>query len=427
MDPEQKRSLQDIMPPARRRPMRPRIDEGTTSAMTTDPRPRRPSGGKSKMLIVVAVVVVLIAALSVYGLSSFFESATVTIIPREQTVQASDLIIEGEKDAQAPAFAYTIATTEKIGVRTVPATGSSDVSESARGKIIIYNNHSATPQKLIKNTRFETPEGLVYRTPNSISVPGKTTKDGKSVPGSLEIEVVAYEAGEKYNIGLTDFTIPGLKGDERFETLYARSKTPMTGGFVGKKAVVDKAVEEKNRTEMRAALEQGLKEAARAAIPAGFFAPDSLIFTSYTTEPSKTVEGGAELREKGTAYAILLPYGALAQKVAASLVGAYNNEAVSFESPEQLQITLDEKIKEPWAESKLSFTLNGPAKLIWVVPMDEIKTELTGKAKDALEPILNAFPSVESADVVITPVWNSSFPSDPARITITGPKAPEGQ
>ena len=94
---------------------------------------------------------------------------------------------------------------------------------------------SSDPQRLITRTRFQSPEGLIYRIAESAVVPGKTTKNGVDTPGSIEVTVFADEAGDKYNIKKTDFTIPGFKSDaSRFKNIYARSSTDMTGGFVGK-------------------------------------------------------------------------------------------------------------------------------------------------------------------------------------------------
>ena len=80
---------------------------------------------------------------------------------------------------------------------------------------------------------------MIYRIPESINVPGKTVKDGVETPGTIEVEVFADEAGEKYNIGKVDFTVPGFKNDPaRYKGFYARSVTAMTGGFVGKMKTV---------------------------------------------------------------------------------------------------------------------------------------------------------------------------------------------
>ena len=73
-----------------------------------------------------------------------------------------------------------------------------------------------------------------------VTIPGTKVENGKTVPGSKEVDVVADKAGAEYNIGLTDFTIPGFKGSPKFETVFARSKTEMTGGYVGNSQIVTK-------------------------------------------------------------------------------------------------------------------------------------------------------------------------------------------
>ena len=77
----------------------------------------------------------------------------------------------------------------------MPTTGEEAVEVKASGKIMVYNNFSSEPQRLIIRTRFETKEGLIYRIPESIVVPGKTVKMGWETPGSKEIGVFADEPG----------------------------------------------------------------------------------------------------------------------------------------------------------------------------------------------------------------------------------------
>lgn len=414
MDPEQKRSLQDIMPPARRRPTRPAIE--SSSGAMPEMRPKKKGGFP---IVITAIVVLLLAAVGVvFGLSAVYEKATVKLAPRAFAVTEANATIPGQKDGDGSLLAYTVASTEKIGTRTVPATGTTDVSETAKGKLTVYNMAS-TPQQLIIRTRFEAGDGLWFRTPKNVTVPGKTTKDGKDIPGSLEIDVVADEAGDKYNIGPSDFTLPGLKEDAvKYKQVYAKSTAPMTGGFQGKKPTVDKAVEEQNRKEMREELSKTLIEEAKQNIPEGYFAIDSLIYTSYSSEPSTAAESGAQLREKGTAYAILLPTLGFAKALAKSVVPNFTDENVAIEGMEGLQISFSEKTTTPWNESTLTFTVAGTAKLLWTIPEAAIKEELVGKDKEALETVMKGFPSVDQAEVVMTPAWGSSFPSDPAKIII---------
>jgi len=84
------------------------------------------------------------------------------------------------------------------------------------------------------------PGGLLS---SAIDISSLFIENGKTVPGSIEVTVYADEPLSKYNIGLTDFTVPGFKGAPQFETFYARSKTPMTGGFTGMEPVVEESID----------------------------------------------------------------------------------------------------------------------------------------------------------------------------------------
>lgn len=429
MDQDQKRSVQDILPPTRRRPVSsPRMEIHDDDTPARPPRPRQRG---SAIMVISAVVVVLVIGGIVFSVSNLFESATIYVTPREQDVTVEALKVSAQKDAVAPAMSFTLATKEKIGVRTVPASGTSKVEEKAHGTIVVYNTQTVA-QRLIKNTRFETPDGLIFRTPNSITIPASSTKDGKSTPGSLEVEVFADEPGEKYNIALVDFTVPGFKGSPQFDQVYARSKTSMTDGFVGTKATVAKDVEEKNRGEMRTALETGLRAEALEQIPEGYFASKDLVFVSFEAQPSRSVEGGAELREKGTAYTILLPVGALAAAIADASVGDYDAEAVTLLDPSVLTISLSEASEDasaqPWAEDTLDFELSGKPHLVWVIDTAAIQADLAGKSREALNPVLQAgYPSVERARAEASPFWSNSFPSDLAKLKVVLQLSENGQ
>ena len=154
-----------------------------------------------------------------------------TITPKQNKTLV-DAQFVAALDAGVGELTYEIMTIEKTDSKKIVAAGREEIEEKASGKIVIFNDFNTSSQRLIKNTRFETPEGLIYRINRSIVVPGQKTEDGEKVPGSIEVTVYADEAGDKFNISLTDFTVPGFKGSPRFEKFYARSKTPMAGGFI---------------------------------------------------------------------------------------------------------------------------------------------------------------------------------------------------
>jgi len=90
----------------------------------------------------------------------------------------------------------------------------------AEGQVKIINT-SKRAQTLIKTTRLLTPEGLLFR-----------LKEDVSVPAGKEIITLAHadQTGGQYNIQPTKFTIPGLSTALQQE-IYAVLEKPVTGGL----------------------------------------------------------------------------------------------------------------------------------------------------------------------------------------------------
>jgi len=96
------------------------------------------------------------------------------------------------------------------------STGQGKDEQMAKGIITIINNFSSAPQILVANTRFETPDGKIFRLDSRIVIPGATMKNGKLEPSSIDVNVTAATSGPEYNIIACNdnckFTIPGFKG-----------------------------------------------------------------------------------------------------------------------------------------------------------------------------------------------------------------------
>jgi len=177
---------------------------------------------KKKRVITIFIVAVLILGFG-FLISALISGADVTVYPKfkDATVQAT---FSAVKDPQVGELSYELLTLEADGERQVSATGEEQVSERATGNILIYNAFSTSPQRLIKNTRFESPDGLIYRINESVEVPGMVEDDdGSPVPGVITAKVFADGTGEQYNISPVRFTVPGLAGSDQFDTMYAES------------------------------------------------------------------------------------------------------------------------------------------------------------------------------------------------------------
>jgi hypothetical protein len=157
------------------------------------------------------VLLVLIGAVLIIGAGYVFASrsagAKVVITPKQQEVSV-DSQFNAQKGTSST-LQYQTVTISKDGKMVVEANGDEYVNTKASGTIIIYNNYSADSQKLVASTRFEAPNGKIFRISQPVTVPGKKG----DTPGSIEAIITADQAGPDYNVGLVDFTIPGFKDD----------------------------------------------------------------------------------------------------------------------------------------------------------------------------------------------------------------------
>src|SRR3989338_6169991 len=237
-------------------------------------------------VILWSISVISIIALMV-TLGNIFSVATLTVTPQSQKVTINLDLVAKPKTVTGE-LSYNSLALVRDKEEIVPADGEKPVESRSSGRIVIYNSYSTSPQRLVKNTRFETPEGLIYKIADSVTVPGRKNLDEQNIPGSVEALVYGETAGEEYNIGLTDFTIPGFKSNtERFNSFYGRSKTPMTGGKIGTEKVVsnEKIIQAKARLE--SSLTQELLAEAKK------LAPETSVFydTAYRVDFEPVLSG----------------------------------------------------------------------------------------------------------------------------------------
>lgn len=414
--------FQDIVPPEKRtiRNVAPvHHNSRRPVQQVRPPRRRSPISLKSKRFPIKIWVVGLLSIFILFFIFSFlFAGAKVIVLPKQNQAFV-DAQFEALREAPAGMLAYENMSIEKIGFKSISATGEEEVEIKASGKIVIFNNHDSASQRLIKNTRFETPDGLIYRIDKSIVVPGRKTTDGRVVPGSIEATVYADEPGEGYNIGLTDFTIPGFKGSPRFEGFFARSKTSITGGFVGKRLVVEEKALKDAKEEIQTNLKSVLLNEAFAQKPDGFYLYEDTIFVDFESLPSIDKGESVEIQEKGILYGVLFKEDDFAQYLAQNTLGSYDDSLIELINAADLVLTTFEKENaRPWEEDSFTFVINGTADFVWFFDEEQLKSDLLGRSKDALATILSGYPSIDQAEVILRPFWKRTFPEKASKIKI---------
>ncbi len=339
---------------------------------------------------------------------------TVTVIPRSHTVffdETARFIAYPAGSNATGTLSFMIEESTYEDSQIVKAAGVERVEERASGNITVYNDYSSTPVKLLKNTRFETPDGLIFRAPSEVVVPGKKG----SAAGEVTVMVIADAPGDRYNVGpVSRFTLPGLKSSTMYTKVYARSSAAMSGGFSGERPVAEKSALDAAVSEIRGRLE----EKAHAAI--GGIGADKVAFfdlarLSYESLPA-TMEGQGNVRiaERLRLELPVFPADAFAHVVAESVSAGAEEGGVVLKPLEGFSARAETKTFS--VTSPLTFTLSGQAQLVWKVNVDELASALAGRDESAFQTIVESFSGIEEAHARIEPFWSNSFPKDTAAI-----------
>lgn len=390
------------------------------------PRPARPSFsdspriGVKKYLIGGAAVLALIV-IAIFTFAAF-RGTSVVIKPRTHTiVLTEDVALAAypmtDKNVPPGSLVYDIAYNTYDAEQVVPAVGFEEVQEYARGVVTIYNEYSNTPVRLIKNTRFEGPSGLIFRVRDSVVVPGKKGEN----PGTVTATIYADQPGDKYNTAPVDkFTVPGLKNtsNDMFNKVYARSVVAFTGGFVGERPKVAEADLEKSRRALRAGLEERARtEAAKINQPGIVVFPQLMNITFEALQPEKGADGQVRVRERASINIPAFQEALFAKVLATATRADLGESVVHFKDMTALalrKVTTEDKPEG----AVIDLVASGSATLIWEVDLQALAQALAGTTKDSFQNITAGFPGVEEANAYIRPMWKRAFPADPADISI---------
>lgn len=373
-----------------------------------------PSGRGKKQTIFLVSSVVVIAAF-IFGMMTIFASAKIYIKQKSQNFGISAQI-KASVEKVDDGVRYEVLKLSKSKMTPVQAGGEEMAEVKAHGKIIVYNNFSSEPQRLIIRTRFESPDGLIFRIPESIVVPGKTV----SAPGSIEVEVFADEAGDKYNIKKTDFTVPGFKNDaERYKGFYARSVDDMSGGFIGKRKTVLPKDREAALSTVDAELKELLDKELQTKVPEGLALLPGSIWYESTELPQEEVSSAVSVGKEVTGYALLLNRRELSDRIVSEYVSGlpdWKDIKSSISDFSSIKITkMPDKITpgEP-----LNLQIDGEAKVLADIDANSVSQKLSGRPKGEAELLMEEYTGITGLKVNLKPRWKMSFPSDPAKITI---------
>jgi len=368
----------------------------------------------------------IFSCLAITALIAFFIFQKVDIIVALKT-QETDYDFEfvtdesiGEIDA-----VYNKIPVERIEVvsektETYSTMGKKHVTEKARGEITVYNEYSSNPQKIVANTRFLSKGGQLFKIVESITIPGFSRVEGKDVPGEVTAAVYADVPGEKYNIGASSFTLPGLQGHPKYSSIYARSTQAMSGG-------IDKDVLYFSESDYITAKDKLVKIAEEESERDFYFLSkisDQVILLENTKKRSDT-EVKTDIKVGATAdnfqMTVLVKTSALFidKSNLDSLISAKINSELG-ENMELVEGSRNYEVGETVRNEDGSVTMSVHITqgLITKVDIDKIREEIAGKNESELNNYFNNIREIESVNIEFWPNWIKSVPASWDKINI---------
>jgi len=301
------------------------------------------------------------------------------------------------------------------------ATGKKHITESATGKIIIYNECSTGSQNLVTNTRFLSKEGKIFRVKNLVTIAGFTKPEDKVIPGSVVVEVVAEEPGESYNIGSTSFTIPKLQeiNSWKFSCLYARSENSMSGGadkevsyfsdsdYLTAKENLTKIVKEKNEKDFSDKISDEYVLLEYLEQSEDIKIGDDIKVGDITDNFQMTVSMKTEI--------LLVTKNDLDDLIDERINSNLSSDIEFVEGSRESEIGEVNKSESGKIFIPVSVRQDSIAK----IDIDKIKNEITGKDELELRKYFVNIEGIKATSVGFWPFWVKNIPSSLDKINIT--------
>lgn len=382
--------------------------------VTRDPRTRY-TGKRNPAGTVVFLSAIGLLVAGALLLTFVFNRATITIVPKHEDISdfRNTLTFARVTADTADTVSFIVATTSLSESKTLTLSETKKVEAKASGKIIIYNNYSESEQRLIKNTRFESAAGKIYRINQSVTVPGKTGVK----PGSVEVTVYADSFGSDYNSAPTDFTIPGFKGAPQYASIYARSNGPITGGASGNASMASLADVNAAKDELALQIAQEMKDKLSKRNEKGYVGLYSAIDIVYEDNEQEVLIGNTPTYTvTATGYLMLAKEDELAASIAQSLRG-YAGAPVRLDYAEKLSYTRKD-VDRIGMSDRMDILVEGGPRIVFLTDEEALKSMVLAKKRSDFTTLMSSVDSIEGAEISFSPLWLSTFPDDASKISV---------
>jgi hypothetical protein len=325
----------------------------------------------------------------------------------------------GNVDVEDAVIPATLQQTQKTGTQVVPATGQRDDGEKASGKVTLSLKDCSKSSVSIPAGTAVSASGLTFITQQSATL--KSVEIGNDCQNdqfpnfsSSTVNVIAQNAGEKYNIAATSYSVAGHSN-------VSGSGSKMSGGTslitkIVQQADIDSAkqkIAEQDSAAVKAELMNGLKGQGLFVIEETFKAGDPEITSSAKAgDEAESVTVTAK-----TTYTMVGVKEGDLKKVIANEV----NKEIDPTKQSILDYGLDGAVfkLQNQQSTETLVTLQNTAVAGSDLDLTAIKKAVAGKKANDAKQIIGEYPGVTNVEVKYSPFWVSSIPNKTNKITIS--------
>ena len=347
-------------------------------------------------------------------------SAKIEIWPQQREILFEELITVKagipESDFARNIIAGRTLQIDKEVSQQIVSTGV--VNKKAKGIIRVYNAYSTYNQPLVATTRFVSASGKLFRTPVRVVIPGGHYEKGKLVPGSIDIEVVADQPGEDYNIKATAFSIPGFAGSSKYTLFYAKSFSEMKGGGTFPQVNDDDLAMAKEMLSIQAK-EKCWEELRVRASDENFILFDETV-TEKISEAFSLAGAGAELEQfdykvKASLTAIALPK----QDLQDYVKNFFDLEIFEGEKLNEQSLEINYSLNTmDFENNKMILDLDFEGTVYSDIDILFLKKALVDKSSKEVKIILESEEKIDKFEFELWPFWVKKIPQDLEKIEI---------
>ena len=340
--------------------------------------------------------------------------ANFEVKPKERIISLKEEIFDADKNSVQPNKAipfkiinYTFETKKEVEVKMVQ-----NVKRPAVGKIKIINNTNKA-QKLRKETRFETPDGKIFKIYKSITIPPKL---------SIIRDAFADKPGPEYNLKKgVKMTIPGFKEVNNtylYKNMSGEIASDFQGGYIGKEYLPNEEDYKTKKAEIEREIEEKLPLLTLSKIDKNQYILNLDGIFAKTDYKVVTENGKNYISAITNVKAVIFKkddFLSLITHLSKDVISDYDLKSKSFlkfKIFNKESLNLDNLIE-------FKFKISGDVKYIKKFNLEKFKKEVAGKSKDEVDRIIKNNYSLDySIKYSIFPFWRNQIPEDIEKIKI---------